>query len=106
MSPYKTALIVSISTICLILTVSLCPAATVTQQDGLVPTSSSTTAIVKTTAFIKKIQNNTLYLENKQKYNLNNVKVTDLSGSGHRVSKKKTAEMLFINGQLTEIVIR
>jgi len=61
----------------------------------------------KVVNYIDKIQNNTLYLENKQRYNLRNVKVTKLSGGNNRVSnKKRSAEMLFINDVLKEVTIR
>ena len=57
--------------------------------------------------FIKKIENNILYLENKQQYDLRHVKVTRLSGKSSRLSNQKwAAEMLFINGVLKEVVIR
>lgn len=101
----KVVLIAVISSIFLI--VSLSQAVTTTGGAGTASSSPSQTRMIKVIGFIKKIENNVLYLENNQHYDLRNVSVTDLSGSGNRIStKKRTAEMLFVNGQLKEVVIR
>lgn len=69
--------------------------------------SPSSTGMLKVTYFVKKIQNNVLYLENNQRYNLNNVKLTILPGSGNiGTGKKRRAEMVFINNVLKEVTIR
>jgi len=101
----KMAVIAVISSIFLV--VSLGQAVTATRETGTAASSPSQTRMMKVTGFIKKIENNVLYLENNQRYDLSNVSVTDLSGSGNRVStKKRTAEMLFVNDKLREVVIR
>jgi len=70
-------------------------------------TSQERVRIYKVVGFIKKIENNILYLENKQQYNLRSVKITRLSGKSSRISNQKwAAEMLFVNGVLKEVVIR
>jgi hypothetical protein len=66
--------------------------------------SPSQAKILKVVGIVEKISDNTLYLENNKKYDLRNVKVT--YNKGKRISEnKKTAEMLFVNGVLTEVVI-
>jgi hypothetical protein len=64
----------------------------------------------KGTEFVKKIEGGFLYTERGQ-YSLSGVKVIDLSkdrkDAGRAVStRKKTAEMTFLNNQLHEVVIR
>jgi len=70
-------------------------------------TSQKTVRMFKVVGFIKKIENNILYLENKQQYDLRSVRITRLSGKSNRISNQKwAAEMLFINGVLKEVIIR
>jgi hypothetical protein len=68
------------------------------------PSPTAPTKILKVVGIVAKITNDTLYLENKKKYDLRNVKVT--YNKGKRFSEnKKTAEMFFVNGVLKEVVI-
>lgn len=77
------------------------------QNSGPAVTAPSGNSLVKVTGFVVKIQDHVLYLENNKRYDLRNVKLTDLSRAGKAVSKKKRmAEMVFINGALKEVVIR
>jgi len=66
--------------------------------------SSSTAKVVKTVGLVKTITPTTLYLENNQKYDLRDVKVTKDSGKAIP-HKKKKADMLFVNGVLIEVAI-
>jgi hypothetical protein len=101
----KMVLIAVISSIFMV--VSLGHAVTATGETGTAASAPSQIRMLKVIGFIKKIENNVLYLENNQRHDLSNVSVTDLSGSGNRVStKKRTAEMLFVNDKLREVVIR
>ncbi|MFH1080967.1 MAG: hypothetical protein V1766_12045 [Pseudomonadota bacterium] len=101
----KMAIMAVISSIFLV--VSLGQAVTATRGSVTGSSTSSQSRMMKVIGFISKMENNVLYLENNQRYDLRNVSVTDLSGSGNRVStKKRTAEMLFVNGVLREVVIR
>lgn len=102
MSKYKIAIIMGISAMFFV--ASFSHAVTSTEGGGAA-SAPSPVKMLKVTGFIEKIENNVLYLENNQQYDLRNVQVTELSGS--RVSqKKRTAEMLFVNGVLREVVIR
>lgn len=104
MSKCKMAIIIGISAMFFV--ASFSHAVTSTGGDGAA-SAPSPVKMLKVTGFIVKIENNVLYLENNQQYDLRNVNVTELSGSGNRVStKKRTAEMLFVNGVLREVVIR
>ncbi len=65
---------------------------------------STSPKILKVVGIVAKISNNTLYLENKKKYDLSGVKVT--YSKGKKISKKKQiAEMFFVNGVLKEVEI-
>jgi hypothetical protein len=66
---------------------------------------SSAPKLLKVMGIVENITGNTLCLTNNKKYNLRNVKVTYIKGKGIS-EKKKTAEMLFINDVLQEVVIR
>ncbi len=79
----------------------------VTSDDGAaLPDSPSSTKILKTTGVVKAIKGNVLYLENNKKYDLRNVKVTQSKVIKSVSTKKRIAEMFFINGVLKEVVIR
>jgi hypothetical protein len=76
------------------------------QQSGA---STGHAKVKKVTGVVKKIDGNTLLLENKQKYSLKGVKVVDLSAGaakGNVTANQKLAEMTFINDRLTEVVLR
>jgi hypothetical protein len=65
--------------------------------------------IRKVTGVIKKMDSDTLLLENNRKYSLKGVKVIDLSGGAEKgkvTANQKLAEMTFINNRLTEVVLR
>lgn len=66
--------------------------------------AATQTKILKVVGIVARISNNTLYLQNKKKYDLRNVKVT--YNQGKRISeKKRTAEMYFVNDILKEVII-
>ena len=77
------------------------------QKSGSV---TSHVKVKKVTGVIKKMDGDTLLLENKRKYSLKGVKIIDLSGRSVRGGKvpasQKLAEMTFINDRLTEVVLR
>jgi hypothetical protein len=63
--------------------------------------------ILKVTAAVKKIENNTLYLQSGKKYDLRDVSVhyaKSAKGKAHSPSGKM-ADMLFINDVLMEVSI-
>jgi hypothetical protein len=68
--------------------------------------SPSQTEILKVTGVVKKIEKNVLYLENGTKYDLNGVKATYSKGRPVSPSKKRIAEMFFVDGVLKEVTIR
>ena len=77
------------------------------QQSGSV---TGQVKVTKVTGVIKKMDGNTLLLENKQEYSLKGVTVVDLSvrsAPGGKVRANQTlVEMTFINDRLTEVVLR
>jgi len=100
-------LVAGIAVMLLICFFSQSQAVTSTSASGMVQERKSQVKIFKVVYFIAKIKNEILYLENKQRYNLSNVKVTRLSGGTNHISdKKRTAEMLFVDGILKEVIIR
>jgi hypothetical protein len=66
--------------------------------------------VQKVTGVVKKMDIDTLLLENNRKYSLKGVKVIDLSvrsAPGGKVPvNQKLAEMTFVNDRLTEVVLR
>jgi len=61
--------------------------------------------ILRVVGVVKKIENNTLYMQSGQKYSLNGVRVE--YSKGKPISRtKKMADMFFINGVLKEVTIR
>jgi len=68
------------------------------------PPPTAQTKMLKVVVIVAKITNDTLYLENKKKYDLRNVKVTYNKGKSFSETKK-TAEMFFVDGVLKEVVI-
>jgi hypothetical protein len=70
--------------------------------------NSSTPRISKSASTVKYFDGKTLLLENKKQYSLSGVKVFDLTKSRRTKAKSlniKVAEMTFIDGRLTEVVI-
>lgn len=61
--------------------------------------------ILKVAGVVKKIENNTLYLQSGKKYSLNGVRVEYSKGKAVSGSKK-IADMFFMNGKLKEVTIR
>jgi hypothetical protein len=102
----KAVLISVVAAILLILSSSQGQALTPASEKSTTPQGTSQVKILNRTGFIVKIQKNTLYLENNERYSLSNVKVKELSGGNHVSDKKKTADMLFVNGVLKEVTIR
>lgn len=73
-----------------------------------VGSNSSTPRISKSTSTVKYFDSKTLILENKKQYSLSGVKVLDLTKGRSKNAKSlniKVAEMTFIDGRLTEVVI-
>jgi len=68
--------------------------------------SGNQTQVTKSSQFVKKIANNVLYLEGNKSYDLEGVKVIDLTGKGRVSDKKKLADMTFVNGVLKEVILR
>jgi hypothetical protein len=66
--------------------------------------SPSTTKILKVVGLVKMVTATTLYLENKKKYSLTDVKVIDKTYK-YIPGKKKKAEMIFVNDVLKEVSI-
>jgi hypothetical protein len=64
------------------------------------------TQIAKSSQFVKKIANNVLYLEGNKSYDLDGVKVIDLTGKTRVSANKKLADMTFVNGVLKEVILR
>lgn len=76
------------------------------QQSGAVTGQAK---VQKITGVIKKMDGDTLLLENKRKYSLTGVKVVDLGVSAPRgkvPATRRLAEMTFVNNRLTEVVLR
>jgi hypothetical protein len=68
--------------------------------------SGTKNEVMKSSHFVKKIENNMIYLENNKKYSLNGVTVTNLTAT-NRISQKKTmAELMFVKGELKEVILR
>jgi len=66
--------------------------------------SPSTTKILKVVGLVKMVTATTLYLENKKKYSLTDVKVINKTYKSIP-GKKKKAEMIFVNDVLKEVSI-
>lgn len=64
------------------------------------------TQVSKSSQFVKKIANNVLYLEGNKSYDLDGVKVIDLTGKTRVSANKKLADMTFVNGVLKEVILR
>jgi len=105
MLKYKLALILIITS--LLINGALSQSYAITGTSTPVVAASSSTKMTKVIGFVKKIENNVLYLENNKSYDLRNVKVTESPDRNNRISNKKwVAEMLFVNGALKEVNIR
>ena len=69
-------------------------------------TPPSQNQVSKSSQFVKKITESTLYLEGNKSYDLTGVNVIDLTAKSRVSSTKKLAEMTFVNGKLKEVILR
>jgi hypothetical protein len=78
------------------------------QSSSKVSSPSVGLNVQKKTVVVKKIESNTIYTFNDQKIDLHNAKVSNFTSRNTNTAGKKiiTAELLFVNGVLKEVVIR
>ena len=68
--------------------------------------ASSGQKVTKSSQFVKKITDSTLYLEGNTSYDLTGVSVIDLTAKSRVSGNKKLADMTFVNGKLKEVILR
>lgn len=103
----KYRLVITFVVVVMVAFISLGGVSTATTSSSAGPAAASSPAtakVIKTVGLVKTITPTTLYLENNQKYDLRDVKVTKDSGKAIP-HKKKKADMLFVNGVLKEVTI-
>ena len=106
MLKYKLTSVFSIVAIFFLVSISSAAVATGASGAG---SSPSSVKVLEKTVIVKKLESNTLYTINGQKFDLRNAKVSNFtSRDGKTATGKKmiTAELLFVNGVLKEVVIR
>ncbi|HUH64981.1 MAG TPA: hypothetical protein VLZ07_00995 [Syntrophales bacterium] len=93
--------------ICLIFIFSV-SAAWAARPTGAVSDQGASTGqkITKSSQFVNKITDSTLYLEGNQSYDLSGVNVIDTTANSRVSNNRKLAEMTFVNGKLKEVILR
>lgn len=96
------------------ITFSLCGAASaLTPKPGTLKTEKGAETTVQSklqrvTAFMDRIEDNVLYLQNKKSYNLSGVKVVYGKAGSKKPAlsaKKKIVEMIFVDDRLREVIV-
>jgi hypothetical protein len=105
MLKYKLTSVFSIAAIFFLVSISSAAVATGASGAG---SSPSSVKVLEKTVVVQKIESNTLYTINGQKFDLRNAKVSNFTSGGKNATRKKmiTAELMFVNGVLKEVVIR